>query len=310
MVFLRYGISLQSHLTSMTVSAYAKINIGLHILGKRSDGYHDIETVFHRINIFDTLTFSPADRIIISSTDPAAPADETNLCFKAAELLRKHYSVQKGANIELTKQIPVGAGLGGGSSDAAATLRALSKLWDLPADAETLINLSSQLGSDVAFFSSNYQTAFATGRGEILEPFALKIPYWIVTAFPDIHVSTAWAYGNLVLRNASSSGSLKASVSNSLENPAVLKEAVRNDFEPVVFETFPAVRAVRDTLYDRGAVFSQLSGSGSAVYGFFQEEPNISQFGFPSTYRVFTTPPHFNPITSANNFSRTAIEKI
>ncbi|TAK60449.1 MAG: 4-(cytidine 5'-diphospho)-2-C-methyl-D-erythritol kinase, partial [Bacteroidetes bacterium] len=173
--------------------AYAKINIGLRILGKREDGYHDIETIFHRTNIFDRLIFELNKEIFISVSGFPLPNDNNNLSLRAANLLRQSYNLPFGVKIGLEKNIPIGAGLGGGSSDAAATLLGLRTLWNLPISIAELNVLAQQLGADVPYFLHD-DSAYGTGRGDTLEYFHLDLPYWIVLVYPAIHVSTAWAY--------------------------------------------------------------------------------------------------------------------
>ena len=180
----------------MTAKSYAKINLGLHVVGKRSDGFHNIETIFHRINLFDELNIENSDDISISCSNPSIPTDGNNLCWKAVESLRKSLGVNNGAHITIKKNIPVGAGLGGGSSNAAAILMELPKMWNMSIEQSLLENLALQLGSDVPFFLLN-SSAYAEGRGEVLQKIDLTIPYWIVLINPNIHISTPWAYHRL-----------------------------------------------------------------------------------------------------------------
>ncbi|MBI4811284.1 MAG: 4-(cytidine 5'-diphospho)-2-C-methyl-D-erythritol kinase [Ignavibacteriales bacterium] len=177
----------------MTLKAYAKINLGLRILRKRDDGYHDIDTVFHRVDLYDEIYLEPSSTIKVFSNESNLPTDEGNLCIRAAQLLREYSGIEKGVNISLTKNIPIGAGLGGGSSDAAATLIGLTKFWEVDVSQIDLYKLALQLGSDVPYFLK-FGTAHATGRGEILDYFDINIPHWIVIVYPNIHISTAWAY--------------------------------------------------------------------------------------------------------------------
>ena len=252
----------------MTARAYAKINLGLRITGKRDDGYHNIETVFHRINVFDEITLEQADSIIMECRQTNVPDDETNLCVRAAMLLQKRHNIRDGIRIILKKHIPVGAGLGGGSSDAASTLLALTTFWNKPTSEYDLQSLAFQLGSDVPFFLKD-GSAYATGRGEILEYFDLDMPYWIVVVYPNLHISTAWAYQESHAQHPTSSISLKTIIQENLNQPHVLMNLVQNNFEPLVLRTHEVVARVRQALYIAGAEFAQMSGSGSAVYGLF-----------------------------------------
>jgi 4-diphosphocytidyl-2-C-methyl-D-erythritol kinase len=278
------------------LKAYAKINIGLHILGKRTDGYHDIETVFHRVNPYDEIIIEPSASVTLTCTDPALPTDDRNLCIRAAQLLKKYTGENRGAAITLEKNIPIGAGLGGGSSDAAATLLGLTKLWDLNIDEATLRTLAFQLGSDVPYFLKE-GSAHACGRGEILEYFHLPLPYWIIVVYPNIHISTAWAYNqfreNHKHGQLESSGSLREAILAHMQDPQELAKFIFNDFEPVVLHQNETMRFCKISLYAAGAKFAQMSGSGSAFYGFFTDEAAAftAAESFSKKYKVFITPP-------------------
>ena len=281
----------------MTYRAYAKINIGLRILGKRPDGYHDIETVFHQINLYDELQFTPSETIRLTTSSPHVPSDSTNLCVRAAEALRKIASIRDGVDIQLTKRIPVGAGLGGGSSDAATVLTSLNKQWKTGLQVDQLLSLAAELGSDVPFFLRG-GTAVGTSRGEILDHFDLTLPYWILTVTPDLHVSTAWAYSNVRTSASTERPLLRSIIDRAIDDPAELKATVRNDFEDTVFRQHPAIAKIKDTLIREGAVFSQLSGSGSSVYGFFTGERSAREAAerFPHPFVTSLTAPDFRPI--------------
>jgi 4-diphosphocytidyl-2-C-methyl-D-erythritol kinase len=281
----------------MNIRAYAKINIGLHVLGKRPDGYHDIETIFRLINMYDELEFVQADEGIAFSTDNRLLVnDNTNLCVRAANLLRDLTGTHAGVEITLKKRIPLGAGLGGGSSDAAAVLKGLAKLWALDISIEELQTISATLGSDVPFFFSS-QTAFAAGRGEQLTPMALHIPYWILTLTPEIHVSTAWAYANVRLRQATNRPNLKELLVASMDNPEALRTSLVNDFEESVFRDFSNIARLKDLLLKEGAEVALMSGSGSSVFGFFSSEEKAMRLSSELSNRYFVsiTGPQFQP---------------
>jgi 4-diphosphocytidyl-2-C-methyl-D-erythritol kinase len=279
----------------MTLRAYAKINIGLHLLRRRPDGYRDIETVFHRIDLCDELSFAPSASVTLRSTDPSLPSDGTNLCVKAALLLRERYAVSDGAAMTLTKRIPMGAGLGGGSSDAAATLLGLAEFWRLSPARGELAALALEIGSDVPYFLGT-GSAYAQGRGERLEPLGLEIPWWIAVATPDVHVSTAWAYEHSAIPPRSAGPPLKESVMEHLSDPKRYLTLVRNDFEPLILKTYPAIAAAKQTLYLAGAEFAQLTGSGSSVYGLFREESHArAALGALADCRTSLTAPGFRP---------------
>ncbi|MBI5464133.1 MAG: 4-(cytidine 5'-diphospho)-2-C-methyl-D-erythritol kinase [Ignavibacteriales bacterium] len=254
----------------MTLKSYAKINLGLRILHKRPDGYHDLETIFHEINLWDEIEFSPSPRIEIHVQPQGLPSDENNLCHKAAQLLRTQCNIASGVSIKLVKQIPVGAGLGGGSSNAATVLRGLRKFWKVALTDDDLLKLGAQIGSDVPFFIKG-GSAYATGRGEQLEPLSLRLPFWIVTATPKVHVSTPWAYTALRWNETRRPLPLKARW-HPLPTREELRELLRNDFEPVVFGAYPAIADLHRQYMEMGAAAVALSGSGSTMYGLFENE--------------------------------------
>lgn len=291
-----------------TTRAYAKINLGLRILRKREDGYHDIETVFHRINLYDEVTLEPSSTISLSCTSDEIPTDDRNLCIRAAGLLQKFLNSAAGVHITLKKNIPVGAGLGGGSSNAAAVLKSLPKWWNRPVSDEELRLLALQLGADVPYFLKP-GTAYATGKGESLEYFDLDVPYWIVIVYPNLYISTTWAYQNVEIKdgklkmkktltpNLKHQMALKQILLEHVHQPNVLMNLLRNDFEPLTLRTYGVVAEVKKFLYDAGAVFAQMSGSGSSVYGFFDKEAIAQSLTteLAKHYQVFMTPPHFTP---------------
>jgi len=274
----------------LTLNAHAKINLGLRVLHKRDDGYHNIETVFHRIRLADEVHLSAADEITMTCDVPEIPTDGRNLCMQAALELRAHSATSAGAAIHLTKRIPAGGGLGGGSSDAAATLLGLRRLWNLSVSDKDLRAIALRLGSDVPYFL-NAGTAYATGRGEELEYFRLELPYWIVVAFPGIFVSTPWAYANLEIPIRKDPSSLKEALSAYILDAGQLRTCLTNDFEPVVFPRHPEIGRLKKTFYDKSAVFAQMSGSGSAVYAFFDTENSAREISGSLGIPVSITPP-------------------
>jgi 4-diphosphocytidyl-2-C-methyl-D-erythritol kinase len=277
--------------------AYAKINLGLLVLRRRPDGFHDIATVFHRIDLFDELELAASDRVTLASDDPAIPTDERNLCVRAALLLKEHLGISRGVDIRLTKRIPAGAGLGGGSSDAAVVLKHLPPLWGADIRKETLAGLALRLGSDVPYFLST-GSAFALGRGEILEPIDLRVPYTILLCNPGIHVSTAWAYAHVTLSAGADPGILKRLLHGTLPSPGELARGLRNDFEECVFREYPGVGALKRTMIDGGAIFASMSGSGSSVYGFFDDPTRaggVAEQLRKKGFVVSLTAPNFRP---------------
>ena len=280
----------------MLVKAYAKINLGLRVLKKRSDGFHDIETIFHRINLFDELTIEPAESSIsVSSNDKTLPVDERNLCWKAVELLRAELGTSHGASIHLRKAIPVGAGLGGGSSDAAAVLNTLPGLWSIPVDASTLTDIALAVGSDVPFFLHN-KSAYAEGRGERLNFVRLSLPYAVLVVTPHLRVSTAWAYGELSKQRRIPAHRTPF-YDGATCTVGTVSSLMENDFESVVFAAYPEIADIKRKLLEHGGVYALLSGSGSSVFGLFHDEGSAHQAAdlFSPKYFVSVTPPHFIP---------------
>lgn len=280
---------------TLTARSYAKVNLGLRILRKRADGYHDIETVFHRIGLYDVIDVRLADEIQVTSTDPAAPSDRTNLAHRAAALLHEAAGTRSGANIAITKRIPVGAGLGGGSSNAATALVLLQELWNVRVPPERIKEIAILLGSDVPYFLQQ-GSAVAYGRGERLTYFDLDLPFAILLVTPALHVSTAWAYTSVTPRGADPVRPLKDDLAEALLRPALLQPALTNDFEPSVFTGFPAIADMKRRLLATGAVCAAMSGSGSSVFGFYpttaSAEAGARSFNAPGT-TVHVTPPHF-----------------
>jgi 4-diphosphocytidyl-2-C-methyl-D-erythritol kinase len=281
----------------MKLRAYAKINIGLNVLGKRSDGYHDLETVFHEIDCFDEIELQRHDKVAMTADSILVPVDGSNLCLSAANLLQKEKHVRQGVMIHLKKNIPVGAGLGGGSSDAAAVLCGLNQFWELKLSNNQLHALAAQIGSDVPFFIDG-GTAYATGRGEILESFSLTLPFWIAVVTPLIRISTAWAYDHLVLKRNGKASGLRTKLVKQISNPQKLASVVQNDFELSVFKIYPELSRIKKKLIEMGAVFSLMSGSGSSMYGFFENDKKAlaALSSFPKNYQTSITVPSFKSI--------------
>jgi 4-diphosphocytidyl-2-C-methyl-D-erythritol kinase len=255
----------------LTQQAPAKINLGLHILRTRPDGYHDVETVLHRINWTDTITAAPADTLSLACSDPALPTDTDNLCLEAAHRLASAFGVTDGAELYLEKRVPYGAGLGSGSSDAAATLRLLARLWDLDASPDTLHEIGGAIGADVPFFLQKAPAAYATGRGDTLSTLSTgdgpyRLPFPLLVAVPPVEISTPWAYA-AVSPNDTDRPDLRRVVRTN--DPSHWRSALTNDFEAPVTDAQPAVASVRSVLRDTEATYVSLSGSGGAMYGVF-----------------------------------------
>ena len=257
----------------LTQDAPAKINLGLHVLRQRPDGYHDVETILHRIDWADTITAAPADALSLTCSDPSLPTDRDNLCLQAAHRLATACDVPAGAELHLEKQVPYGAGLGSGSSDAAATLRLLARLWDVDPTSETLQEIGRTIGADVPFFLQDAPAAYATGRGDTLSPLSrdggpYRLPFSLLVAVPPVEVATPWAYNQVTPAETSRPDLRRLVLSNDLSR---WEEALTNDFASPVTTAKPTVDAVRTALRETDAAYVSLSGSGSAVYGLFEK---------------------------------------
>lgn len=261
--------------SQVTVPAFAKINWSLRVLGKRADSYHEIDTVLQTISLDDTLTFSLTDgeSIRLWCDDRSLPSDETNLVWRAAAALRDRYGINSGVKIRLEKRIPTEAGLGGGSADAAATLIALLQLWEIEITAGDLISIAENLGSDVPFFLSG-GTIRATGRGELIAPLADAPEQHLLIVKPNTRVSTADAYISLNSPALTSSDAkpilLRSQASD--DSASFDLNALHNDFEAVVFQLEPEIERAKNALLKSGAIAAMLCGSGSAVFGIFENQ--------------------------------------
>ncbi|MDE3235242.1 MAG: 4-(cytidine 5'-diphospho)-2-C-methyl-D-erythritol kinase [Bacteroidota bacterium] len=272
----------------MVVFPNAKINLGLNIIRKREDGYHDLETIFYPLliqDIVEVITNSSSitsnQSINFSATGLPVNGDENNnLCIKAYRLLKKDFPTLPSIQMHLHKTIPMGAGLGGGSADGAFVLRLLNEKYQLALTPQQLIEYALQLGSDCPFFIVN-QPCFATGRGEHMKAITLNLSaYHCIIVNPGIHVATGWAFSQLTPQEPIHS--LQELIQAPVES---WKETISNDFEQPVFKQYPAIEAIKKQLYNAGAVYAAMSGSGSTVFGLFEKE-NTPKLAFPSNYFV------------------------
>ncbi len=254
--------------------APAKINLLLDVLHKRNDGFHEVEMIMTMVDLADRLEMEelPRDTIIISSQAGYIPLDEKNLAFQAARLIKDRYDVRKGVYIHLDKHIPVAAGLAGGSSDAAATLRGLNRLWGLNIPDEELRNLGAELGSDIPYCVTG-GTAIARGRGEKLEMIDAPPQCWVVLAKPPINVSTADVYGRFRVSDLeshpSTSNMLQALREGSFH---CMCEELGNVLESVTLSLYPEVQQLKETMQRLGADGVLMSGSGPTVFGLVAKE--------------------------------------
>ena len=262
---------------SININSYAKVNIGLKILNKRSDGYHNISTVFQEIDLFDSITISKFDGPLkFSSNVEWLQNDQNNLCVIAYNYIKNLYKIG-GANIVLKKNISRGSGLGSGSSNAAATMKGLREIYNLEVTDSELVKIGSRIGADVPFFI-NGSTQVGEGIGEKLTSISFSMDAQYLIVIPDISIDTKWAYSQYKnnLDNCSSPTKFSDSFRGKTINLDTLK-FFENDFESVVFPTYPEIGAIKNKLIALGAKFASLSGSGSTVYGIFDDDANINK---------------------------------
>ena len=258
----------------MILKSYSKLNLYLQVLNKRPDNFHSLFTIFERIDLCDEIILKPRrDNLIrIICKDPAVPVDQTNLCYRAADLLRKKFKLNKGVDIAIKKNIPVGAGLGGGSGNAACVLMGLNKLWKLDISKERLKGLAAKIGSDVAFFI--YETPFAQGlgRGEKIRPIRVlkKTKLWHVLLVPKLHVSTPLIYNKFDLYSKLTPQKQSAKMLIlALKKTHFLQvsENLFNSLEAITIRLYPKVQRAKFELEKLGVRAILMSGSGSAVFG-------------------------------------------
>lgn len=246
----------------------AKINLGLHITGKRKDGYHEIDTCMFPIPLYDALEMILDQKTTFTSTGLEIPGSEKdNLIFKALKLLRKDFNELPHLNIHLHKNIPMGAGLGGGSADAAFALSMMNNLFDLLLEDWFLEDYAAQLGSDCPFFIEN-TPKIATGRGEILEPVEVDLSgKHLLLINPNIHIGTKEAYAGVSPKTSS------IDLKEVIAERSRWKDELVNDFEASIFPQYPEIASIKSQLYEMGAFYAAMSGSGSTVFGLFDKKP-------------------------------------
>jgi len=260
----------------------AKINLGLQITEKRADGFHNLETVFYPVNWCDVLEFADSESLQFSSSGiPISGAPETNLVMKAYQLLKKDFDLPA-LKIHLHKIIPFGAGLGGGSSDAAFMLLMLNKSFELNLSEAQILNYAAVLGSDCPFFILN-KPVYATGRGELMVETSVSLnDMFILLVKPPVEVSTAQAFQYIVPQKTD------VSLVDLLQRPVQeWKNSVVNQFESSVFQQYPEIEQLKFRMYELGAVYSSMTGSGSSIFGLFNAAPSNWKALFPETYLTF-----------------------
>lgn len=261
------------------LSSCAKINIGLKVINKRKDGFHNLETIFYPVDICDIIKIniekidSPRNSVFISSNKPYVPTDKKNFCYRIIEAFFIEYKIRDCYEIHLNieKNIPVGGGLGGGSSNAGTVLRFLIEYFniDVEKDYEKITKIALQAGSDVPFFILS-KPCYAEGRGEIIKPLEnFNLDYQVVLVNPGIHISTKWAFDELNYKTDELHDSILSKVEKFYPQNA---EYFENDFEKIVFKRYPEIQNIKDELLKSGAVFASLSGTGGTVYGLFEKD--------------------------------------
>ncbi len=261
----------------------AKINLGLYITEKRPDGFHNLESCFYPIGCTDVLEVIESETVQFTSSGIDIPGEgSSNLCMKAYRTLKDVFDLPP-VHIHLHKVIPIGAGLGGGSADAAFTLKILNEKFDLKLSESQLEDYLRPLGSDCAFFVKN-QPRYCYGKGDLFEDIHMMLSgYFLVLVYPGIHISTVEAYAGI--RPKRPTVSLKDTLSQPIQ---AWKESLHNDFEDSLFVKYPTLPAIKEKLYEQGAVYASMSGSGSTIYGLFEKEIPLEGL-FPAFYTCWQT---------------------
>ncbi|WP_286858270.1 MULTISPECIES: 4-(cytidine 5'-diphospho)-2-C-methyl-D-erythritol kinase [Sphingobacterium] len=259
----------------MILFANAKINIGLQVIAKRTDGYHELNSVFYPLPLYDIIELLETDKeqSTLTVQGERIPGDQAdNLCLRAHALLKKEFDIPS-VTIDLIKQIPIGAGLGGGSADASFVLKGLNELFKLNLTDLQLKEYAAQLGADCPFFIGN-TPVFATGIGTDFKTVSLDLSeYYIAVIMPDIHISTAEAYKGV--KPKASDVNLEEAIRLPIQE---WKFLIRNDFEDDIFDNHPLLKEIKEALYQKGAIYASMSGSGAAIYGIFWEKTDLSEF--------------------------------
>ena len=250
--------------SSCTVQSNAKINLCLRITGRLENGYHSLSSLFQEVDLHDTLTFTEDNSFSLSCNDNTIPCDSRNLCSIAYQKMKSLVPDSKDWHIQLQKRIPVGAGLGGGSSNAAAVLKFLNTHWNIKMSQSELVRMASQIGADVAFYLHG-GTQLAEGIGDILTPLNLPENFTLLLICPPILISTPWAYQQFNLTKRKTGYKFR----DLFESGRIHWELFENQFESVVFPAYPEIGAIKSRLQQTGAIYAGLSGSGSTVFGTF-----------------------------------------
>jgi 4-diphosphocytidyl-2-C-methyl-D-erythritol kinase len=262
---------------SLTVRSPAKLNLVLDVLGKRPDGYHELRTIFERISLSDQITLARnrSGKIHIRCNHPHVPCGPQNLVYQAAKLLSGDFSISEGLNINIIKNIPVAAGLAGGSSNAAAVLSGLNRLWQLGLSNAQLVKYAARLGSDVAFFLYNTAYALGTGRGEIIKPLNVKTKLWHVLVTPRVKMHTPEVFARLKLNLTNKRDNVNILLPFLRKGDLVpLAGALANDLEPAILSLRPDFIKLKKKFIDAGALGACFSGSGPSVFALAESQPH------------------------------------
>ena len=275
---------------NIVVNSPAKINLGLNVVSKREDGYHNLETIFIPLILSDKLTFTKSNKLVLNSNSNFLNKLSDNLVLKAVRLLEQRTSQKILVDILIDKNIPIGGGLGGGSSNAAITLKTINKIFNLGLDGKELFEIALELGSDVPYFL-NPVPAFAESRGEILHTLNMEILYPILIVNPGIKLDTIWAFRKI--KPKLPENNLMEIFKSGLTDFDILRDYVENDFEEIVFKEHPLIGEIKSELYKLGAQFALMSGTGSTVYGIFTnlQKAEWAEENFKQKYFTFLNNP-------------------
>jgi len=278
-------------MNSIELKANAKVNIGLQVKDKRDDGYHNIHTVFQELDLHDTIILEKIDKgWKINISESQIPQDDSNSCIQAYLAIKKQFPAIDGISITLKKRIPSGAGLGGGSSDAAAALKGLKEIYGLTINNEDLLQIAGKIGADVPFFLLG-GTQIGNGIGDILSPINKPVIGFYLLVIPDIFISTSWAYK--ALKKHLKEDIDRINFADILEGNNLSNVIFDNDFERIVIPTYPKIGEIKNGLIEAGANYASLSGSGSTVFGIFDEEARAkkAESYFQKQYLTFLCRP-------------------
>ena len=256
------------------LDAYGKINLGLDVLGKRDDGYHDLDMIMQSVDLADKIIITKNDsgEITVKSNTGKIPNDESNLAYKAAKVLIDEFDIKKGVEIEIEKNIPISGGMAGGSTDCAAVLKGMNKLFKLKLSEQDLMDRGVKLGADVPYCIMG-KTARAQGIGEILTPIPNKLKGYIVLAKPPISVSTGFVYGRIdevEVKNKPDTEAMIEAIKN--KDLKALSDTICNVLEEVTIPDYPIVQEIKDKMMAHGALNSMMTGSGPTVFGLYDDK--------------------------------------